>query len=231
VVNHDFTDTRSINLLTLFTDVPFQYDKICNSTKYFQVFYSPIRERFKMKNRLVYLSLRILTIITRNKFARLDDHLKKFGYLANIDKYTKQGATIGKKSILINCTLSNSTKGDQFFIGENCTLTGTTLLAHDASPSIFITELVIKEHPYLSASRLSYRAPIRIGNNVFIGWGSIVLPGITVGDNVVIGAGSVVTKDIPADSVAAGNPAKVIKATHEYIADYRAKLLEFPEQF
>lgn len=195
------------------------------------MFYFHICELTEMKNRLIYLSLRILTIMTRNKFLILDDKLKKFGYLANIDKYTKQGATIGKKSILINCTLSNSSKGDQFFIGDNCTLTGTTLLAHDASPSIFIAELVIREHPYLSASRLSYRSPIRIGNNVFIGWGSIVLPGITIGDNVVIGAGSVVAKDIPADSVAAGNPAKVIKPTHEYIADYRAKLLEFPDQF
>jgi len=184
-----------------------------------------------MKNRLIYLSLRILTIITQDKILALDKHVKKFGYLANIDKYTSQGAKIGNKSILISCTLSSSSKGDKFFIGENCTLTGTTLLAHDASPAIFIAELVKKEQPYLSASRLSYRAPIRIGNNVFIGWGSIVLPGITIGDNVVIGAGSVVIKDIPSDSVAAGNPAKVIKPINEYIAAYQEKLQKFPEQF
>ena len=52
---------------------------------------------------------------------------------------------------------------------------------------------------------------IQIGNNVQIGAGSILLPGIIIGDNVVIGAGSVVTKNIESNSVAAGNPAKVLK--------------------
>ena len=52
----------------------------------------------------------------------------------------------------------------------------------------------------------------RIGKNCFIGGRSIVLPGVTIGDGCVIGAGSVVTKDIPRASVAAGNPAKVIRS-------------------
>lgn len=54
-------------------------------------------------------------------------------------------------------------------------------------------------------------APVIIGNNVWIGGGAILLPGVTVGDNVVIGAGSVVTSDIPANSVAYGNPCRVIR--------------------
>jgi maltose O-acetyltransferase len=53
--------------------------------------------------------------------------------------------------------------------------------------------------------------PVTIGNDVWIGGGAIILPGVTVGDNVVIGAGSVVTKDVPSNCVAAGNPAKIIK--------------------
>lgn len=53
--------------------------------------------------------------------------------------------------------------------------------------------------------------PITIGDNVWIGGGAIVLPGVTIGDNSVVGAGSVVTKSIPAYSVAAGNPCKVIR--------------------
>jgi len=52
---------------------------------------------------------------------------------------------------------------------------------------------------------------IHIGNNVWIGGGSIILKDVHIGDNVVVGAGSVVTKDIPANSVVAGNPAKIIK--------------------
>ena len=50
-----------------------------------------------------------------------------------------------------------------------------------------------------------------MGNNVWIGGNVVVLPGVTIGDNVVIGAGSVINKDIPSNSVAVGNPCKVIK--------------------
>lgn len=57
--------------------------------------------------------------------------------------------------------------------------------------------------------------PIRIGNNVWIGGGSIIVAGATIGDNSVIGAGSVVVKDIPANVVAVGNPCKVIKQLEE----------------
>ncbi|MDO8587481.1 MAG: sugar O-acetyltransferase [Armatimonadota bacterium] len=54
-------------------------------------------------------------------------------------------------------------------------------------------------------------APVRIGSNVWLGGGVIVLPGVTIGDNTTIGAGSVVVKDIPANVVAVGNPCRVIK--------------------
>lgn len=54
-------------------------------------------------------------------------------------------------------------------------------------------------------------APVVIGNNVWIGGGAIIMPGVTIGNNVVIGAGSVVTKDIPNNSVAYGNPCRVMR--------------------
>lgn len=58
----------------------------------------------------------------------------------------------------------------------------------------------------------------RIGANCFIGCGAIILPGVTIGDQVIVGAGSVVTKDVPAHSIVAGNPAKVIRSGIQTIA-------------
>lgn len=62
---------------------------------------------------------------------------------------------------------------------------------------------------------LEYAYPITIGNNVWIGGNTVILPGISIGDNTVIGAGSVVTKDIPSGVVAVGNPCKVIRKIYK----------------
>lgn len=56
-----------------------------------------------------------------------------------------------------------------------------------------------------------YSFPVTIGDNVWIGSGTIIMPGVTIGSNSVIGAGSIVTKDIPADCIAVGNPCKVLR--------------------
>lgn len=75
-------------------------------------------------------------------------------------------------------------------------------------------QLLTPTHPVdPEPRRAKYEAakPIVIGNNVWLGGGAIVLPGVTIGDNSVIGAGSVVTKDIPANVVAVGNPARVVR--------------------
>lgn len=69
-------------------------------------------------------------------------------------------------------------------------------------------------HPLDASARnqgFEYARSITVGNNVWIGAGVSVLPGVTIGDNCVIGAGSVVNRDIPADSLAVGNPCRVIK--------------------
>ncbi len=81
---------------------------------------------------------------------------------------------------------------------------------------------MIASHVQITTSTHSYKirpyrdhredAPVVIGNNVWIGSGAIILPGITIGDNSVIGAGSVVTRDVPASTVVAGVPAKVIRS-------------------
>lgn len=74
---------------------------------------------------------------------------------------------------------------------------------HDTDPA--------KRLPEHSTFWKSMSAPVRIGRNVWIGGGSIILPGVTIGDETTIGAGSVVTHDIPSRCIAAGNPCHVIK--------------------
>lgn len=69
-------------------------------------------------------------------------------------------------------------------------------------------------HPLDAPTRNTFAEwaePVTIGDNVWIGGSVTILPGVTIGDNVVIGAGSVVSRDIPSDSVAVGNPARVVK--------------------
>lgn len=106
------------------------------------------------------------------------------------------------------CFQSNSIVDTLFpklvWIGDNFTSApGSIILAHDAS--------VFKHTD-------NYRVQKTIiGNNVFLGANSVILPGVTIGDNVIVGAGSVVTKNIPSNMVVAGNPARIICNIEEYI--------------
>ena len=74
--------------------------------------------------------------------------------------------------------------------------------------------------PELRERMLQYNKEVRIGNNVWIGTGVIIVPGVTIGDNSVIGAGSIVTKDIPADVVAYGNPCRVIRKISQHDREF-----------
>lgn len=79
-----------------------------------------------------------------------------------------------------------------------------------------------------NVDRLEFGLPINVGNEVWIGGNSVILPGVTIGDNSVVGAGSVVTKDVPADVVVAGNPARIIKRiTEEEKEKWRAMRDEY----
>ncbi|WP_304610570.1 acyltransferase [Oryzibacter oryziterrae] len=116
----------------------------------------------------------------------------------------KLGVTIGKDCRLLGADFS--TEPYLVTLGDHVSATKVQFLTHDGSVWVFRDE-----EPEIDLVR-----PIRVGNNVFIGFGAIVLPGVTIGDNVVIGAGSVVAKDIPSNCVAAGVPAKVIRSLEEY---------------
>lgn len=82
-------------------------------------------------------------------------------------------------------------------------------------PNVTLTTAGHPIMPQLRQEGMQFNIPIQIGNNVWIGAGTIVLPGVTIGENTVIGAGSVVTKDIPANVVAVGNPCKILREIGE----------------
>jgi acetyltransferase-like isoleucine patch superfamily enzyme len=84
--------------------------------------------------------------------------------------------------------------------------------------------LISANHDLNDYDRWPDTPPIRIGDNVWIGMNTVVLPGIKIGDNVVIGSNSVVTKDIPSNSIAAGNPCRVIKEKAPYQGKDYSKL-------
>ena len=79
-------------------------------------------------------------------------------------------------------------------------------------------QLLTPTHPVEPQARLEKweaAKPIAIGNNVWLGGGAIVLPGVTIGRNAVVGAGAVVTRDVPANAVVVGNPARVVRRVAE----------------
>ena len=77
--------------------------------------------------------------------------------------------------------------------------------------------------PELREKEMQYNVDVKIGRNVWIGAGAIIVPGVTIGDNTVIGAGSVVTKDIPANVVAVGNPCRVMREINDLDKEYYYK--------
>ena len=115
--------------------------------------------------------------------------------------------------------------GKHVYMGDNVYANFNLTLVDDGN--IFIGDRVMfgpnvtvatANHPILPSLRekaLQYNKEVHIGNNVWIGAGTVIVPGVTIGDNSVIGAGSVVTKDIPSNVVAVGVPCRVMREIGE----------------
>ncbi|MGL5692788.1 MAG: sugar O-acetyltransferase [Peptostreptococcaceae bacterium] len=91
------------------------------------------------------------------------------------------------------------------------------------APNVTVSTGTHPIHTELRRKQAQYNLPIHIGDNVWIGTGAVILPGIKIGENSVIGAGSIVTKDIPANVVAIGNPCKVLREINENDMKYYYK--------
>ena len=109
--------------------------------------------------------------------------------------------------------------GENFYTNHNCIILDGAKVAF--GDNVFIAPncgFYTAGHPLDAEQRnqgLEYAYSINIGNNVWIGGGVQVMPGVTIGDNSVIGAGSVVTKDIPCGVIAVGNPCRVMREITE----------------
>lgn len=131
------------------------------------------------------------------------------------DDLIKLGLTVGKNFSRQEKTLIDQSHCWLITIGDDVTLAPRVhILAHDASTK-----------KALGYTRLG---TVNIGNNVFVGASSIILPGVDIGNNVVIGAGSIVSRDIPDNSVVAGSPAKVICAYNDYISRKKSEFYKVP---
>lgn len=129
-----------------------------------------------------------------------------------IERYfVKKGLKVGKNNRIMVRSLGEG--ANLVRIGNHCTITaGVDFITHDGGVWIFTDEV-----PDLQ--KFGY---IRIHDNCFIGLNSTIMPNVTIGPNSVVGACSVVTKDVPPDTVVAGNPARVICS----VADYKRKSQE-----
>ncbi|MGA2785291.1 MAG: acyltransferase [Candidatus Bathyarchaeia archaeon] len=118
------------------------------------------------------------------------------------------GVRTGDNCRLLGLTLATfGTEPYLITLGKHVTVTsGVKFVTHDGAVWVFRDE-----YPDMDVF-----GPIVVEDNVFIGFNSIILPGVRIGHDSVIGAGSVVTRSIPPRSVAAGVPAKVIKSIDEY---------------
>ncbi len=131
----------------------------------------------------------------------------------------KQGVRIGQ-----GCDISSNVNfGSEPYLislGDNVRVSEYTLfITHDGGCWVVRNY----DSSYKNADLIS---PITVGNNVHIGMGVTIMPGIHIGNNVIIGCGAIVTKDIPDNSVAAGIPCKVIRSIEDYIKKHKADFLE-----
>lgn len=121
--------------------------------------------------------------------------------------------------------------GKNFFANYNCTIIDVAKVKIgdycQMAPNVAIYTAGHPVHPAARNTAYEYGIEVTIGDNVWIGGNTVILPGVHIGSNTVIGAGSVVTKDIPDWVIAAGNPCKVIRKITEEDRKYYYKDREF----
>lgn len=166
-----------------------------------------------------------LNTVDRSDFDAITEIVKELlgkseGAFINPPFYCDYGSHIevGKNFFAnYNCMIIDVAK---VVIGDNCQM----------APNVAIYTAGHPVHPAARNTMYEYGIEVTIGDNVWIGGNTVILPGVHIGSNTVIGAGSVVTKDIPDWVIAGGNPCKVIRKITEDDLKYYYKDREFDEE-
>lgn len=146
---------------------------------------------------------------------KIKNFIKKIIFRIRADHTTEQlikmGLNVGANFTRMHGAIIDPSHCWLITIGNDVTLAPNAhILAHDAST-----------FHYLGYTRI---ARVNVGNNVFIGASAVIMPGVTIGDNAIIGANSTVTKNVPANTVVAGNPAKIICGLNDFIEKNKIKM-------
>lgn len=151
----------------------------------------------------------------KNILRELLGYIGKNVYI-DIDFHCEYGKNIfiGDRVIInMNCTFVDNNRIE---IGDNVLIASNVQIYTSTHPTK-VNERIVQnwEEDSISAYCNTYALPVKIEENVWIGGGVIILPGVVIGKNSVIGAGSVVTRSIPTNCIAVGNPCRVIKTVNE----------------
>lgn len=131
------------------------------------------------------------------------------------ERLVSMGMKVGNNFSRLNGVILDPSHCWLIDIGDNVTLAPRVhILCHDASTKMFLN--------YTKIGRVT------IGNNVFVGAETVILPSVRIGNNVIIGANSTVTHDIPDNSVAVGSPAKVLESLEKYLEKEKHKMTKYP---
>lgn len=171
-----------------------------------KIYYERGTEELRLKN------IRAYKLVQEFNNSAIEDFSKREEIIKNLF------GTVGVNPSIehnFHCDLGyNIHVGDNFYAGYNCTILDMAEVRVGDNcmigPNVGIYTAGHSIEPK-DRNRSGYGIPIIIGNDVWIGGSCIILAGVTIGDNSIVAAGAVVTKDVPSNTIVAGNPAKILK--------------------
>jgi maltose O-acetyltransferase len=171
-----------------------------------KIYYTRGTEELKLKN------IRAHKLVREFNDSNIEDSTKREGIIKELFGSAGLSPSIEHN---FHCDLGyNIHVGDNFYAGYNCTILdmAEVRVGHNCmiGPNVGIYTAGHSIEPK-DRNKSGYGIPITIGNNVWIGGSCVILAGVTIDDNSIVAAGSVVTKDVPANTIVAGNPAKILK--------------------